>query len=228
MKYTLFTLLSFLFVAQLSAQSNQNTVSSNQDSDPEAKAILEKMRNKYEGYSSMEVSFELEIKFPEEPAEVQQITFMKKGEAYRVEMPGRKLISDGTTLWMIQERNKEVQINDVPEVADDPGILSPQSLFSLYERKDFAYFLIGQSTENGKAIQQIEFKPLTDDSDFSKMRLTVVKGSNELVRVKAFGKDGARFTVKAKKITPNKSLASSMFTFNKSDYSDYYVEDLRY
>ena len=59
------------------------------------------------------------------------------------------------------------------------------------------------------------------------MRLTIVKGSNEFLRVKAFGKDGSRYTISAKKITPNKSLAASMFTFNKADYPDFYIEDLR-
>lgn len=210
------------------AQNGQNTLSSSTDSDPKAKAILKEMRDKYEGYASMEAAFSIHIKLPEEPAEVQQVNFKKKGDAYRVEMASNTVISDGKTLWIILDRNKEVQINDVPDPADDDVILSPASLFSLYEKDDFAFFLVGQTTENGKLVQKIEFKPLDQDADYSKLRLTLVKGSNEFVSVVAFGKDGSRYTITVDKLTPNKSLAASLFTFNKADYADYYVEDLRY
>ncbi len=206
MKY-LFGILCLSMVWNISwAQNGQNTLSSSADSDPKAKAILKNMRDKYEGYTSIK----------------------KKGEAYRVEMASNTVISDGKTLWMILDRNKEVQINDVPDPADDDVILSPASLFSLYEKDDFAFFLVGQTTENGKVVQKIEFKPLDQEADYSKLRLTVVKGSNEFVSVIAFGKDGSRYTITVDKLTPNKSLAAGLFTFKKGDYPDYYVEDLRY
>lgn len=228
MKY-LFGILCLSMVWNISwAQNGQNTLSSNADSDPKAKTILKNMRDKYEGYSSIEATFSINIKLPEEPAEVQRVDFKKKGEAYRVEMASNTVISDGKTLWMVLDRNKEVQINDVPDPADDDVILSPASLFSLYEKDDFAFFLVGQTTENGKVVQKIEFKPLDQEADYSKLRLTVVKGSNEFVSVIAFGKDGSRYTITVDQLTPNKSLAAGLFTFKKEDYPDYYVEDLRY
>lgn len=220
-----FSLLIFLL--GILPLTGQNTISSNADSDPEARTILENMRNKYEAYSTMDVSFSLDMKLPDQAAEKQAIRFRKKGEAYRVEMGGRIIISDGTTLWLIMERNQEVQITDVPEVSEDEGILSPESLFRLYERQDFAFFLVGEGMENGKAIQQIEFKPLDKEADYSKLRLTLRKGTNDFVRVKAFGRDGARFTITADKLQTNTALADQLFTFNKAEFPDFYVEDLR-
>lgn len=228
MRYLLFGLIFCVSWNISSAQNGKNTLSSSADSDPQARAILQKMRDKYEGYSTMEVVFDLEMKFPEQALEKQKIQFKQKGDAYRVTIPGRTVISDGETIWMIMEKNEEVQINNVPEVAEDEGILSPESLFRMYERNDFAYYLVGQTTENGKAVQKIEFKPLDGYSDYSKLRLTVVKGSNEFMSVQAFGKDGARFTVTATSILPNANLSDQLFTFNKKDYEGYYIEDLRY
>ncbi len=221
----LFTLLLLAISVAIHAQ---NTFSSNADSDPEARSVLEKMANKYEGFNTLEVDFSLEIAFPEEETQKQNINFKKKGESFRVTMPGRTVISDGNTMWMVLDRIQEVQINDVPEVSEDDGILSPQSLFQLYKNEGFAYYLAGQVTENGKVVQKIEFKPLDEDSDYSKMRLTLVKGSNDFVRVKAFSKDGSRFTVSANSISPNKTLADGLFKFSKADFPDYHVEDLRY
>jgi outer membrane lipoprotein-sorting protein len=228
MRYLLLGLCLIFGLGTSSAQNGKNTLSSNADSDPKAKAILEKMRDKYEAYSTLEVEFAIDIKSPEQPAEKQAINFKKKGEAYRVEMAGNTVISDGKTLWMVLDRNKEVQINNVPDAADDDVILSPASLFSLYEKDNFAYYLIGQVTENGKVVHKIEFKPLDTDADYSKLRLTLEKGSNEFVSVMAFGKDGTRYTITANKISPNQSLASSLFTFTKETYPGYHVEDLRY
>lgn len=228
MRYLMIILCLSIGLNTAWAQNGQNTLSSSTDSDPKAKAILKQMRDKYEGYNSMEAHFSIKIKFPEEPAEVQKVNFKKKGEAYRVEMAGNTVISDGKTLWIVLERNKEVQINDVPDPADDDVILSPASLFSLYEKDNFAFFLVGQTTENGKVVQKIEFKPLDQETEYSKLRLTLVKGSNEFVSAIAFGKDGSRYTITVDKLTPNKTMANSLFTFNKTDYADYYVEDLRY
>lgn len=228
MRSLLLALLFCVSWTMTTAQNGQNTLSSSTDSDPKAKAVLEQMRNKYEGYKTIDVTFSLEIKLPEEAAETQTIHLKKKGDAYRVEMPGRTVISDGETLWMVMDRNQEVQINDVPDAAEDQSILSPEALFRLYETNDFAYFLVGETTENGKVVQKIEFKPLDEYADYSKMRLTLVKGSNEFVRVKAFGKDGSRFTITVKDMRPNTTMADGLFGFDKKDYPDYYIEDLRY
>lgn len=228
MRYLLSALIFCVSWSVATAQNGQNTLSSSADSDPQAKAVLEQMRNKYEGYKTIDVTFSLEMKLPEEAAESQTIHLKKKGDAYRVEMPGRTVISDGKTLWMIMDRNQEVQINDVPDAAGDASILSPEALFRLYETDDFAYYLVGQTTEGGNVVQKIEFKPLDEYADYSKMRLTVVKGSNEFVRVKAFSKDGARFTITVKDMQPNTAMSDQLFTFNKADYPDYYIEDLRY
>ena len=88
-------------------------------------------------------------------------------------------------------------------------------------------FLTNTISENGKVLDQIEFKPLESDSEYSKMRMSIDKKANELVRVKAFGKDGSRYTFALKKLSPNSNIAASTFAFDKSKYPDYYVEDLR-
>jgi len=84
-----------------------------------------------------------------------------------------------------------------------------------------------QAMETRKVIQQIEFKPLDRDSEYSKMRLTLVKGSKQLKRVKIFAKDGSRFTMTVNKLESNKEYAASTFEFDSKAYPDIYIEDLR-
>lgn len=203
-------------------------MSSSAESDPAATAVLEKMQARYEGYERLQAEFTLSLEFPGRQAEQQNIGVLRQDDKYRVKMPGRTIISDGETLWLIMEDNQEVQINDVPEEGTDQGILSPQSLFNVYKQDDFVYVLAGEAVEGDKRVQKIEFKPLDRDSDYSKLRLTVEKGSAKFVNLKAFGKDGTQYTIALDDIQPNAEIPAGSFTFNKKDYPDFYVEDLRY
>lgn len=219
-KVFLFSLLS-LFAISIWAQDAVDT------SDPEAKAALEKLRKKYDGYNSLEVDFRLEIAIPEQPVEVQNGSLARKGDSYHMNLASYSAISDGTAIWLVLHNNKEVQINDIPDSDEDDSILSPQAIMNLYENGDYVYLLTNEFAEKGKIVQQIEFKPLNSDSEYAKLRMTIDKKANELVRVKAFAKDGSRYTFYMDKMTPNKAYAKDYFSFNKESYPGYYVEDLR-
>jgi len=226
MKYVLM-IVGMLSVYSYSFAQTNNQMTSAADSDPAAKAVLDKMRQKYEGFNSLQASFSLDINFPEQPVETQDIQIKQQGEKYRLDMPGRTVISDGAAIWMILHNNKEVQISPIPEDGGDMGIMSPQSLFSIYESDEFVYVLAGQTTENGKAVQQIEFKPIDEFSDYSKLRMTLYKSDASFKRVVAFGKDGSRFTLTLNTLQPNAAFPAGTFTFNKADYPGFYIEDLR-
>jgi outer membrane lipoprotein-sorting protein len=220
----------FLFVLFLAVRAfaQTNTMSSAADSDPKAKAILDKLRDKYEGYSSLKLTFDLTLAFAEQPEEVQKGTLLRKGDSYRLDLPQQAVLSDGESLWIILHNNREVQINNVPESPEE-SIMSPQALFSFYESGDFAYALVNEMADKrGRVLQQIEFKPLDRTSEYSKVRLEIDKNKLQPVRMLAFGKDGSRYILEITGIQPNASIPGDSFSFSESDYPDYYVEDLRY
>ena len=226
MKQWMSTFAIMLFLTSgLLAQENQYTKAS--DSDPEATAALNKIRKKYDAYQSLEADFRLEIAIPEMPGETQQGKLAKDGKKYRMELGSYGAISDGTAVWILLHNNKEVQINDLPGEDDPTSLLSPEAMLNFYDRGEYAYYLTTEMMEKGRLIQQIEFKPLDRYSDYSKLRLTLDKKKTEVVRIKVFSKDGANYTLWLDKLTPNKSFASNYFSFDKGQYTDYYVEDLR-
>lgn len=222
-------LLSAAFLAVLMpAFAQDNTVTSAEDSDPRAKAILDEIRQRFMSYKSLGADFTLDITFPEEPTESQKGKIAKQGDQFRMSMASQTVISDGETLWMIFDHNKEVQINEMPDEAEMGGmVLSPESLLNFYDHGDFAYFITGEAREGGKVVQQIEFKPLDRSAEYSKLRMNVNKATKDITSVTAFGRDGSRYTLRLDGLTPNKRFPAGHFTFNKADYPDYYVEDLR-
>ncbi|MEL7123185.1 MAG: outer membrane lipoprotein carrier protein LolA [Bacteroidota bacterium] len=224
MKNILF-LLCFMIISSYVLNAQDYTKA--EDSDPQAKAILDGLRSKYKSYNNVEANFTLELEIPGQPKEIQKGEVYRQGDKYNFNIAGRKFISDGKTIWIILDQNQEVQISDVPEEEADEGILSPQSLFTFYESGDFVYYLFNEVSQSGAIVQQIEFKPLDEYADYSKLRMEINKSKKEIMNVKAFGKDGSRYTFKIGAIKTATNLAASLFTFDKVKYKDYTIVDLR-
>ncbi|KAA3632557.1 MAG: hypothetical protein DWQ02_14555, partial [Bacteroidetes bacterium] len=92
----------------------------------------------------------------------------------------------------------------------------------------FVYFITGEIVENGRRLQQITFKPLDrDNTDYAKLVLTLDKSNAKIIRVKAYSKDASRYTFHLGKVKTNTGLAASAFSFDKSKFPGYYIEDLR-
>ncbi|MEM9991547.1 MAG: outer membrane lipoprotein carrier protein LolA [Bacteroidota bacterium] len=220
-------LLAFLLCSlSMVAFAQKNTMSTAADSDPQATAILDKLRSKYENLKAVQASFSLIIEIPEQAKEVQKGTLAQAGDQFRLTLNDQTFISDGKTIWLHLKNNNEVQIMDATENSGE--FLSPRDLMQIYEQENFVYALTNQLQEGNKLIEQIEFKPLDDNSDYSKLRLSVDKRKNEIVRIKAFGKDGARYTMRIDQWNANTNFPANHFTFDTKAFPDIYVEDLRY
>ncbi|MEM0992331.1 MAG: outer membrane lipoprotein carrier protein LolA [Bacteroidota bacterium] len=221
-------LLFFLLFSAISITTfaQKNTLSKAEDSDPAATALLKKVQQKYEAYQSIGMDFSLTIKVPEMPAEVQRGTLTQRGESYKLDMKDQLILSDSKTIWLYLKSLNEVQIMDASEMPE--GMLSPKDLLKIYEQKDFVYALTNRIKKDGRWLQQIEFKPLKKEVDYAKMRVSIANQSNEVVQVEAFGKDGSRYILSVDKFRPNVAVSDATFQFDKSDYPDVYLEDLRY
>lgn len=208
---------------------DKNTFSQSADSDPQATAILEKLRNRYEGFKSMEADFTLTLEIPDEGQEVQNGKLVQKGDKYRLDLETQSIYNDGEALYLYLRNNNEVQINDIPseEEAEDAGILSPKDILRIYEKGDYVYALTNQYAAKGKLIQEIEFKPLDKDSEYNKLRLAVDKKTNDVVSIIAFGKDNSRYTLAISKLTANPTYADAYFKFDAKKFPGVYIEDLR-
>ena len=218
-----------LFAFAANAQEDPTNIYENaNDSDPAAISILESLKVKYENMSSMEIDFAIEIEIPEEDMIIQNGQMAKQGDKFRLDMEDQSIISDGETLWFHLKKNNEVQINNASMLEEEnEGFLTPDKLLTMYEGNEFVFVLSSEYTKDGKQLQEIECKPTDRDSDYSKMRISVNKKKQEIDHIKAFSKDGSRYTFVSKNLSSNKSFGESHFKFNKSDFPDVYVEDMR-
>jgi outer membrane lipoprotein carrier protein len=194
--------------------------------DPKAKAVFEKVRDRYEAYKTLQVNFSVEIEIPQQEAIQQTGSLYQDGVKYKLDLSDQMLMSDGNDLWLYRKEAKEVQINDLEE--GDDSLLSPIDLLKIYERDDFEYALVNEfKDQKNRTIQQIELKPNAKNADYSKIRIEIAKSSAEILGMMAFFKDGVRYKVTVDETIPNKSFPSGTFTFDASQYPGVHVEDLR-
>lgn len=215
-----------LFALLFAAVAFGQTPAPAEKPDPEAKKILDKIRKKYDAYQSVEAAFTLSVEVPGKPVEVQNGTIAQAGEKFRLDMDQQVIVNDGKTTWVYLKNNNEVQINDT-EPGGSADFLTPKELLRRYEKGDYLYAITEKTTVGGKLLTHIEFKPKNARSEYSKIRVSVDEKALTIESIKAFAKDGSRYTFKINRLSPNKAFAADHFTFDPKKYPGVRVEDLR-
>lgn len=221
MKLFFQTFLFFFISSQLFAQNSVVDIK-----DPQAEKILNAISSKLESYKSVEMDFDFEMEWPGMEPEIQSGKIIQQGDKYFVEMKMQSVYCDGNSLWIYMKNNKEVQWNNAEE-AEEGGFMNPSALINLYKTGDFAYAITEEVKEDSKWVQKIEFKPLDNTYQYSKMRLTIIKGENQVKNMKVFSKDGSNYTMNINKIESNKTYDDATFIFDKTKFPGVHVEDLR-
>jgi len=216
-------LLILVLLATTSSIKSQEV----ETSDPKAIQILDDLSNQYKEATAHAIDFSVKIELAERAAEIQKGMLLQSGEKFVLDMDGRSVISDGTTVWMYLAELNEVQINDA-DFEESEDLLSPTELFNLHRSPNYIFSVSNYMQEMGVDIVQIEGKPVDAYSEYSKMRLTIEQKTLRVVRLKVFGKDGSRYTLRIDNHTKNPKVDEAKFKFDASKYEGVHVEDLRF
>jgi outer membrane lipoprotein carrier protein len=216
---SLFCFIGLFFATQAKAQTPANKTFTEQ-SDPEAKKIVARIRDKHKALGSIKVDYTLTIENGE-TKDIQQGVIYQKGTKFRVVNNNNEMVCDGKTVWMYMKKQNEVQVTDFDP--SDQDLLSPSKIMDFAQaEKQFIYAITG---EDAQAVY-IEFKPISKDSEYSKMRIKVLKGKDEVTEVKVFTKDSSRYTLGIKKME-TAVIQDTQFNFNKAQYPGVRETDLR-
>lgn len=186
-------------------------------SDP--KSIMDRVSKKLKSYTSIQADFSFSLFNPEEKInDSQEGSLLLSGEKYRLKMSGITAISDGKTLWTVNEELKEANILD----PGDNDLFNPKSIFTLYE-KNFEYQSVTSSGD--KAV--IDLIPLQKDENYSRIRMEISKSKDQIDQVTYYSNDGNLYIIKIKKLVTNIPVQDSRFTFDVKDYPDVKLFDMR-
>ncbi|MEP7170610.1 MAG: outer membrane lipoprotein carrier protein LolA [Bacteroidota bacterium] len=196
----------------------------NAQTDPKADEILKAVSAKYKSYKTLSARFKLVIDNEKENTKENQTgNIIIKENKYKLMMDGQDVISDGKTTWTFLKEENEVQINDVTVKKD---AVTPTSIFTIYE-KGFRSKYIGEKTEDGKIVQQIELIPEDAKKPYFKIQLYINKTDKYVTSAKVLNKNGINVFYAVDKFTPDAPAEDPLFTFDKAKHPGVEVVDLR-
>ncbi len=185
--------------------------------------ILKQVSEKTKSFNSIKISFTYNMDNPTAKIhETETGVLLVKGDQYKLDIAGQKVIMDGKTSWTYISEANEVQINSVEE---DENSLTPTKLLTSYS-EDYKSKLINEITKDGRALYVIELKPNTEKS-FTDVELNVDKELYRIMKIAIKDKSGNTFSYMVNKFETNVAVKDTDFTFNAQDYPGVEVIDMR-
>lgn len=207
-------LIAFIFASTIFNASAQT--------DTKAKAILDALSAKLDALETMKFEFSYTMtNTAENINETKTGSIYIKDDKYRLYIADQLIICDGTTIWTILKEDKEVQINSV----DPTNQNTPNKMLTSYNKNYKAKF-IKEAPKAGIIMQTLDLTPLTAQS-FYKVRLEINKLKNMVYSSTIYDKNGTTYTYLVTSFIENPKVFESRFTFNKADYPDYSINDMR-
>ncbi|MCQ2321042.1 MAG: outer membrane lipoprotein carrier protein LolA [Bacteroidales bacterium] len=145
-------------------------------------------------------------------------TAYMQGEAYKMEIEGQQIISDGKTLWTYLIDDEEVMVSNP---TDDDNIITPIKMLTTYD-KDYT---IKYGKSNEKGIKVVEMS--NPKGEFSKVTLKINEAKLEIVSATISNRSGDAFTIRIKKTVFDQDLDAKFFTFDEKAHPKVDVIDMR-
>jgi outer membrane lipoprotein-sorting protein len=208
MKY--YWLLIFLFATTLQAQTSM-----------EAKQLLDKVATKMKTYDNLSFDFSYTLVNQKENIRQETEGFIAvQGEKYRLEIPEATQIFDGEQRYTIVPDNEEVTISDA--TSEDDMVLNPTELLFFYQ-EGYDYHMDIKQNVSGRQIQFIKLIPAKQEEQMAYLLLGIDTNSLAIYRLIEIGNNGTQTTLTVKDFKTNEALKGDLFTFDASNYPDYYI-----
>lgn len=195
--------------------------------DPKAKAVLESVSKKMNGYKSMKANFSLTLTGGKggKVTDSKKGTFALKGQKYHILLSGQEIICDGKTVWTYNKEAKEVQVSNFNPSEQS---FSPAKLFTpdFYD-KDYRCSYKGEKKVKGKSCDIVELVPTDKSKNLAKIELTIDKGTSMITGGDYSEKNGNKYHIEVSGFTPNAAVADNYFTWVPKEHPGVEVVDLR-
>lgn len=191
-------------------------------SDPAAKALLDKSAAKFKTYESAEVKFSMTMQNKAEGIEdgYEGVAYMK-GNMYRVELMGVVNFFDGQYIYSYNPDIAEVSVKNPNDSEEE--LLQPNELFEIHNKG-----FVQKSAGSEGGLTKVDLIPTDDTKSFSKLTVWVSPSTNMIQKVISYGKDGNDVIVEIKSFAkPQTTLSDNLFKYSTEAYPDAELVDLR-
>lgn len=190
-----------------------------------AKAILDKASEAFLKSGGVTANFTLNTKEKgSNQIFSQDGTAHMKGDKFKIEIPDAITWFDGKTQWIYMKDVEEVNISN-PTGAELQAI-SPSILFSIYKvGYDLKYN--GENSINGKTVLEVELNAQNKKNELKKVLVYVNKSDNTFAKIVLYDSNNMENTLIINSYKTNSLLTDKFFVFDKKDFPDAEIVDLR-
>lgn len=195
--------------------------------DQKAKAILDKMSDKYQSIPSYKTNFVYRLTNKvEEVDEEFSGEIMVKGEKYVLLMSDQEIFNDGETIWTFLKDANEVNVD---YYMPDEGDLSPKNIYSAY-KKGYRYKWVESKKVGSRTLEIVEMQPENPkdpDKIFYRILLNIDNSDSSIHSWEMFDRGGNVFSYTISGFNPRFTADDKFFQFDESEYPEVEVVDLR-
>lgn len=187
-----------------------------------AKALLDEVYNKVQGYDNIEVTFKYTLENNE--ANINQETrgdVTMEGDKYLFNYLGSQQVFDGKKVYTIVPENEEVTIDDK---SDEENTITPSKMLTFYKKGHIYAWDILQNVQ-GRMVQYVKLTPIDTNSEIASILLGIDAQTKHIYKLIETGKNGTKTTITVNSFKTNQPLSKTLFTFDEAKYKDegYYI-----
>lgn len=202
-----------------------NTIAFSQDAvDPKAMALLDKATssfNKSNKSSKIDFNCALENTQSSKKQDLKGYLLLK-GEKFKLSVAGVDTYFDGKTEYVYMPESSEVTVSEPG--AEEVKKLNPILVLTAY-KSGYKMLYIGETNDNGKAVEIVELYPEDRKSPYARLSISVDKSSMQPHAIKLQGKNGVNTTITVSNYT-EMPIEDRQFAFDLSR-KDIEIIDLR-
>lgn len=187
-----------------------------------AKALLDQVSSKVQSYDNIVIDFKYELtNKAENLAQETRGDVSLSGNKYVLNLMGTTQLFDGSKLHVIIPEDEEINISD----ANPESSLTPSKMLTFYKKGYKATMDIEQNV-NGRKIQYVKLVPSIASNEIKYILLGIDKESKHIYRQVLAQHNGTEITITVNQFKTNQPLSSTLFSFDKSKYPNYYINRL--
>ena len=204
----LITIISLLFLSVTVSYAQNATA---------AKKLLDEVSAKTKTYQNMVINFSFNNGKQENSGKASI-----SGSKYVVDFMGVTQIFDGSKMYIINPNDEEVTVSSAASA--NSQAVSIANILSFY-KKGYTYVWDKKQTISGKSIQFIKLIP-TNNTSVKEIYLGIDTKTKNIYNRTDVYKNGSKSIITIKSFKTNQSLSKNHFTFTKSKYPNYYINNL--
>jgi len=146
-----------------------------------------------------------------------------KKDKYYLTFDDQIVANDGVMMWNYQKNINEVSLFEAED--DDFVLFNPAKMLNNWNKEYDAKFIREEEVQK-KQIIIVDFRP-KKKSSFYKIRIFIDINTSYIIKMMLYEMDGTTTTYTITKFTPNATIEDTKFVFNKKDYPNVQINDMR-